>query len=158
VTPIRLMLFYLAIASFAPALIGLRPGSWAAYYYGALLTWWLVISVAVVRWSDPAGRRIRGLATGIVPTVTPYTDAARRALAQKRLIIVARDHADFNGRIRRIQSTDHAVRVISDRRSTERRRQLEVYIPERRQAERRRHDIQSLLLTQGWAEVQLPQT
>jgi hypothetical protein len=117
-----------------------------------------VISVAVVRWSDPAdqrGRRLFGAkardipATRIAAAATPYADAARRALAQKRLIIVARNHADLNGRIRRIQSADQAVRVISDRRSTERRRQLEVYIPERRQAERRCHDVQSLLLTQG---------
>jgi len=156
VTPTRLMFFYLAIASFAPALIGLRPGSWAAYYYGALLTWWLVISVAVVRWSDPA-QRVRAPATGSAGAATPYTDAARRVLAETRLIIVARGHADYTGRIRRIQSTDQAVRVISDRRSTERRRQLEVYIPERRLAERRSHDVQSLLLTQGWAEVRLPQ-
>jgi hypothetical protein len=152
------MFFYLAIASFAPALIGLRPGSWAAYYYGALLTWWFVISVAVVRWSDPADQRVRAApATGIAGAATPYTDAARRVLAETRLIIVARGHADYTGSIRRIQSTDQAVRVISDRRSTERRRQLEVYIPERRLAERRSHDVQSLLLTQGWAEVRLPQ-
>jgi hypothetical protein len=35
---------------------------------------------------------------------------------------------------------------------------LEVYIPDRRLGERRRHDIAPLLHTQGWAQVTLPES
>ena len=60
-------------------------------------------------------------------------------------------------RLRGYQPADEAFRIITDRRSADRRRQLEVYIPDRRGGERRRHNIDSLLLTQGWAEVTLPE-
>jgi len=76
----------------------------------------------------------------------------------RRLIIVARDDADLYDRIRRDQLGDDAVRVITDRRRTDRRLQLEVYIPDRRRGERRRYDIDRLLLTQGWAQVTLPES
>jgi hypothetical protein len=85
-----------------------------------------------------------------------HADAARHAL-EERLIVVARDGVDRYNRIRRDQLGDGA-RVITDRRSTDRRRQLEVYIPDRRRGERRRYDIAPLLLTQGWAQVTLPES
>jgi len=76
----------------------------------------------------------------------------------RRLIIVARDEVVLYDYIRRDQFGDETVRVITDRRSTDRRLRLEAHIPDRRRGERRRHDIDPLLLTQGWAEVTLPES
>ena len=44
-----LMFLYLGIASFAPVVVSLRPGRWMPYYYGALLMWWVLVSLATVR-------------------------------------------------------------------------------------------------------------
>ena len=74
----------------------------------------------------------------------------------RRLIIVARDEVALYNYIRRDQSGDETVRVITDRRRADRRHGLEAHIPDRRRAERRRYDIAPLLLTQGWAPVTLP--
>jgi hypothetical protein len=76
----------------------------------------------------------------------------------KRLIIVVREQADLYNRIRRKHLGDEAVRVITDRRSTDRRCRVEVCIPDRRRAERRRYDVEPLLCTRGWAEVRLPES
>ena len=76
----------------------------------------------------------------------------------RRLIIVARDEVVLYDYTRRGQFGDETVRVITDRRSTDRRLRLEAHIPDRRRGERRRYDIDPLLLTQGWAEVTLPES
>ena len=145
--PTWLMFLSLGIASFAPV-VGSRPGWWVPYYYGALLVWWVLVSVAAVRGvalEDPKAKR-------------QLRDAKNaEALAEVRLIIVARDGVDLYDRLRRDQLRDEAVRVITDRRRTDRRLRLEVYIPDRRLDERRSYDIAPLLLTQGWAEVTLPE-
>lgn len=134
-----------------------------AYYYGALLVWWVLVSVAAVRWvvreDHSTERQLAGRVRQLrdaKDAETAESDAIRPALAEERLIIVARDEVALYDRIRRNQCGDYAVRVIADRRSTDRRLQLNVYIPDRRRGERRRHDIAPLLLTQGWAEVTLP--
>ena len=57
-TPTWLMFVYLGIASFAPVLVSLRPGRWMSYYYGALLLWWVLGSVAVVRRLAPIAREL----------------------------------------------------------------------------------------------------
>jgi hypothetical protein len=161
--PTWLMFLFLGIASFAPVVVGLRPGWWMAYYYGALLVWWVLVSVAAVRWvvreDHSTERQLAGRVRQLrdaKDAETAESDAIRPALAEERLIIVARDEVALYDRIRRNQRGDYAVRVIADRRSTDRRLQLNVYIPDRRRGERRRHDIAPLLLTQGWAEVTLP--
>ena len=161
--PTWLMFLFLGIASFAPVVVGLRPGWWMAYYYGALLVWWVLVSVAAVRWvvreDHSTERQLAGRVRQLrdaKDAETAESDAIRPALAEERLIIVARDEVALYDRIRRNQLGDYAVRVIADRRSTDRRLQLNVYIPDRRRGERRRHDIAPLLLTQGWAEVTLP--
>jgi hypothetical protein len=161
--PTWLMFLFLGIASFAPVVVGLRPGWWMAYYYGALLVWWVLVSVAAVRWvvreDHSTERQLAGRVRQLrdaKDAETAESDAIRPALAEERLIIVARDEVALYDRIQRNQFGDYAVRVIADRRSTDRRLQLNVYIPDRRRGERRRHDIAPLLLTQGWAEVTLP--
>jgi hypothetical protein len=83
-------------------------------------------------------------------------DAVRPALAEERLIIVARDKVDLYDRIRRDEVGDRVVTVIVDRRRDDRRRNLELFIPERRLGERRHSDVSQLLVTQGWAELTLP--
>jgi hypothetical protein len=139
-TSIRLMFLGLAIASFAPVVLSLRPGWWAAFYYGALLVWWVWMSLATVRWTTP----------------DDHVMDRRIGRSGRRLIIVARGQIVLFGRIRSVSFGDDTVRVIVDRRSADRRRQLQVFIPDRRRAERRRHDVEPLLLGQGWAEVRLP--
>lgn len=169
--PTQLMFLCLAIASFTPAVIGLRPGWWMAYYYGALLVLWGLLSFAAVRRAAsrdqrtvrPLGGRVRRLSTTEnAVTAGRHAGAASQALTKRRLIIVARDHVGLYGRIRgRILKglvEDEAVRIIRDRRGPDRRRQLEVYIPDRRRAERRRFDVEPLLRTRGWAEVRLPES
>jgi hypothetical protein len=168
-SPTQLMFLCLASASFAPVVMGLRPGWWMVYYYGALLVWWGLVSVGAVRRAAPkdqtAERPLGGTVRRLLDsetavTVGTHADAASQALTKKRLIIVARDKVGLYGRIRsRILKgllEDEAVRIIMDRRGTDRRRQLEVYIPDRRRTERRRFDVEPLLRTRGWAEVRLP--
>ena len=74
------------------------------------------------------------------------------------LIIVARDEVALYDYIRRDQFGDETVGVITDRRRADRRHGMEAHIPDRRRGERRRHDIEPLLLTQGWAQVTLPES
>ena len=76
----------------------------------------------------------------------------------RRLIIVARDEPALYDYIRRDQFEDESVRVITDRRSTTRRLRMEAHLPDRRRGDRRRYAIEALLLTQGWAEVRLPES
>jgi hypothetical protein len=76
----------------------------------------------------------------------------------RRIIIVARDEPNLYDYIRRDQFWDETVIVIFDRRRANRRRRQESYLPDRRRDERRRHDIEPLLLTQGWAKVRLPES
>jgi hypothetical protein len=68
--PTWLMFFYLGIASFAPVAASVRAGWWMPYYYGALLMWWVLVSIAVVR------RHVRN--GKIIETAKPYTAAIRR--------------------------------------------------------------------------------
>jgi hypothetical protein len=76
--------------------------------------------------------------------------------APHRLIIVARDEPDLYDFIRRDNVGDERVRVIADRRVGERRASLTGHAPERRRIDRRRHDVQPLLRTDGWVEVSGP--
>ena len=149
-SPTWLMFLYLGIASFAPVAASVRPGRWMPYYYGALLMWWVLVSMVAVRRQARNGKPIE--------TIKSYTAAFRHRLAEERLIIIARDDVDLYDRLRRGQPGDEVVRVITNRRSADRRLQLQVYIPDRRSGDRRRYDIDSLLLTQGWAEVTLPKS
>jgi hypothetical protein len=157
----RLLLVYLGIASFAPVVLGLRPGRWVPYYYGALLIWWGLVSVASVRrirlrdqtLESQLSRAIRQRQDIKGANAQPQPGAARDVPS---LIVVARDDVDLYDRLRNDQMGDEAVRVITDRRSADRRRQLELYIPDRRRGERRSHDIAPLLLAQGWAQVTRP--
>jgi hypothetical protein len=164
--PIWLMLLSLGVASFVPV-VSLRPGWWVPYYYGALLGWWVLVSVAAMRRMAREEQKAKRQPARTLPPLRDaknaeatetHANAVRHALAEVRLIIVARDEVDLYDRIRRDQLGDEAVRVITDRRSTDRRLQLEVYIPDRRLEERRRYDIAPLLLTQGWAQVTLPKS
>lgn len=159
------MFLILVIASFAP-LVGLRPGRWMPYYYGALLVCWVLVAVAVMRRvaredrkaKRQLARMLRQLRAPKAPEgAETEADAVRHALAEERLIIVARAEVVLYDHIRRDQLGDEAVRIIRDRRSTDRRHRMEAYIPDRRRAERRRYDIAPLLLTQGWAQVTLPE-
>jgi hypothetical protein len=164
--PTWLMFLSLGIASFAPV-VSLRPGWWVPYYYGALLVWWVLVSVAAMRGVAREDQKAKHQLAGTprqprdannAEAAKPHADAVRHALAEVRLIIVARDGVDRYDRIRRDQLGDEAVRVVTDRRSTDRRLQLEVYIPDRRLGERRRYDIAPLLLRQGWAQVTSPKS
>jgi hypothetical protein len=165
--PIWLMFVFLGIASFAPVVVSLRPGWWMFYYYGALLVWWVFVSVAAMRWAARQDQKAERPLVRPVPrfrdtknaeAAGPRADAVHHALAEERLIIVARDEVVLYHRIRRDHLGDDSVRVITDRRSTDRRLQLEVYIPDRRTDERRHNDVDPLLFTQGWAEVTAPKS
>jgi hypothetical protein len=162
--PTWLLFISLVVASFAPIVI-LEAGWWVPFYYGALLAWW--VSVALLR--------SEGLATAAVPrqptgrprpawngrTGDPAADAAspvRPVLTEPRLIIVARGHGELYDRLRQDRMGDDSVRIIPDRRGADRRRRLQVYIPERRLTERRRFDVSPLLVTRGWAQVPLPRS
>ena len=162
--PMWLMFLFIGIASFAPV-VSLRPAWWMSYY-GALLVCWVLMAVAAVRQLGREDREAkRKLARMLrqfrdaknAQTVEMDVDPVRHALAETRLIIVARDQVDLYHRIRRDQRGNEAVSVITDRRSTTRRLRMEAYLPDRRRGERRRYDIGPLLLTQGWAEVTLPE-
>jgi hypothetical protein len=155
-TATRVTLFVLAIASFAPVAIGLRPGRWAAYYYGALFVWWVLMSVVTVR--QAPGRPVAAARHRDRRDGRKVRPASATGSTNTRLIIVADERVDLHSRFRRKHPGDEAVRIITDRRGTDRRRHLEVYIPERRRAERRRLDIQAQLRTRGWAEVRVPES
>jgi hypothetical protein len=153
----------LAIASFAPVGLGLRAGWWVPYYYGALFVSWVFVSTAAERRAAREDEDDQMTEHELTRSAREFwaasnaEGAARHARAEERLIVVARNGGDLYDRLREDQPAHEAIRIIIDRRSTDRRRQLEVYIPDRRGGERRRHDIDSLLLRQGWAEVALPE-
>ena len=154
-----LVFLFLGIASFAPV-VSLRPRWWAPYY-GAMLVCWIVVSVAAMRLVARKDRKPKRRLARMLRQLrdAKNADAVRHALGEGRLIIVARDEVGLYEYIRRRdQFGDETVRVITDRRSTDRRLQLEVYIPDRRLGERRRYDIAPFLLTQGWAQVTLPES
>jgi|RhiMethySRZTD1v2_1073278.scaffolds.fasta_scaffold812138_1 hypothetical protein len=154
---------FLAVASFAPVGLGLRSGWWVPYYYGALFVSWVLLSTVAERRAAREDQEDQMAEYELTRSAREYwaatnaEAAARQARGEERLIVVARNGGDLYDRLRGDQPADEAVRIITDRRSADRRRQLEVYIPDRRGGERRRHNIDSLLLTQGWAEVTLPE-
>jgi hypothetical protein len=159
-----LVFLFLGIASFAP-LVSLRPGWWMLYY-GALLVCWILVAVAamrrVARQDQKAKRKFARMLRQLrdaknVEAAETDVDTVRHALAEKRLIIVARDEVDLYDSIRKDKIGDETVTVITDRRSTARRLRMEAHLPDRRRGERRRYDIEPLLLTQGWAQVTLPE-
>jgi hypothetical protein len=163
--PTWLMFLFLGIASLGPH-VSLWPRWWIAYY-GALLVCWVVMSVAdmrrAVREERQAQRNLAGMlgqfrAVPETEAAERDADAVRPALAEERLIIVARDKVDLYDSIRRDPLGHRAVTVIADRRGTDRRRKLELFIPERRFGERRHCDVSQLLVTQGWAELTLPKS
>jgi hypothetical protein len=159
------MFLFLSIAALGPP-VSLWPRWWIAYY-GALLVCWVLMSVADMRRAAREERQTQRNLAGMLRQVrtVPETEAAERdadavrpALAEERLIIVARDKADLYDRIRRDESEHGAVTVIEDRRRADRRRALELFIPERRLGDRRHCDVSELLVTQGWAELTLPKS
>jgi membrane protein implicated in regulation of membrane protease activity len=163
--PTWLVFLFLWIASFAP-IASRWPGWWMAYH-GALLMCWVLVSVAALRRIaredreakrelDRMLRQFRDAKNTQVAETD--VDTVRHALAEKRLIIVARDEVDLYDSIRRDQMGDETVRVITDRRRTDRRLRMAAHIPDRRRGERRRYDIGPLLLTKGWAQVTLPES
>ena len=116
--PTWLMFLSLGIASFAPV-VSLRPGWWVPYYYGALLVWWVLVSVAamrgVAREDQKAKRQLARTPHQLrdaknAEAAETHADAVRDALAEVRLIIVARDGVDLYDRIRRDQLGDEGVR------------------------------------------------
>jgi hypothetical protein len=162
--PTWLAFLFLAVAAFAPLVSFSRR--WWIPYYGALMVCWVLVSVAAMRrlarQERKAKRKIARMMrqlrdVGNAEVVETAVDAAPRRLARKRLIIVARDEAGLYDSIRSDRVGDETVLVITDRRSSDRRRLLEAHSPDRRRAERRCRDIQPLLLTQGWAQVSLPE-
>jgi membrane protein implicated in regulation of membrane protease activity len=157
--PTWLVFLFLGIASFAP-IVSLRPRWWAPYY-GAMLVCWVLVSVAAMRRVARRDQKPKRKLARMLRQLrdAKNADAVRHALAEERLIIVARDEAGLYDYIRRRdQFGDETVRVVTDRRSTDRRLRIEAHIPDRRRGERRRYDIDPLLLTQGWAEVTLPES
>jgi hypothetical protein len=160
--PTWLAFVFLGTASFAPV-VSLRPGWWVPYY-GALLACWVLVSVAagrsVAREDRKAKRKLARVLRQLQDTKNAEAaetdgNAVRHALAEERLIIVARDEdlSDYIRRghfgLRRGQFGDETVRVITDRRSTARRLRMKAHIPDRRLGERRRNDIEPLLFAQG---------
>ena len=164
--PTWLLFLVLGIASFAPV-VSLRPRWWAPYY-GALLVGWVLVSVAAMRQvaredreaKQKLARMLRQLRDAKnTEAAETDVDAVRHALDEERLVIVARAEGGLYDYIRRRdQFGDETVRVIKDRRSTDRRLRMEAHIPNRRRGERRHYDIAPLLLTRGWAEVTLPES
>ena len=162
--PTWLVFLFLGIASFAPV-VSVRPGWWVPYY-GALLVCWVLVSVAakrrVAREDRKAKRKLVRM-LGQLQHAKNGGAAVRHALAEERLVIVARDEDlyDYIRRghfgVRRGQFGDETVRVITDRRSTARRLRMDAHLPDRRRGERRRYDIEPLLLAQGWAQVTSPE-
>jgi hypothetical protein len=161
--PTWLMFLFLSIAALGPH-VSLWPRWWIAYY-GALLVCWVLMSVADMRRAVREERQAQGNLARTLRQfrAVPETEAAERdadavrpALAEERLIIVARDKVDLYDHIRRDQLG--VGTVIVDRRRDDRRRNLELFIPERRLGERRHSDVSQLLVTQGWAELTLPKS
>jgi hypothetical protein len=76
-------------------------------------------------------------------------------MAMRWLIVVARDEPGLYDCISRDNCGDDSVVVITDRRKADRRQCGAVRSPERRQADRRRRDIERQLTTKGWAEIRL---
>ena len=72
------------------------------------------------------------------------------------LLIVARERPDVYEAMRKefVDARDR-VQVVLDRRFGERRRRLVGFVPDRRRAERRRHDIDADLRSLGRAIVRL---
>jgi len=160
--PTWLAFVFLGIASFAPVL-NLRP-VWWALYYGALLACWVLVAVAtwrsVAREEQKAKRNLARVLRQVQAANSAEAGEAsgagvRRAPSEERLIIVARDQGLYDY-IRGRHFGDEAVRIVMDRRGAARRRRVAAHIPERRIGERRCHDIEPLLLAQGWAEVTRP--
>jgi hypothetical protein len=163
--PTWLMFLFLGIASLGPH-VSLWPRWWIAYY-GALLVCWVLMSVTDMRRAAREERQAQRTLVRMLPQfrAVPETEAAERdadavrpGLVEERLIIVARDKLDLYDRLRRDQLGHRAVTVIADRRRTDRRRTLELFVPERRLGERRHSDVSQLLVTQGWAELTLPKS
>ena len=167
--PTWLAFVFLGIASFAPV-VNLRPAWWIPYY-GALLACWIWVAVAasrsVAQEDRKAKRKLARVlrqmqATNNTEAAQASGDAVRRPLSEERLIIVAHDEDlyDYIRRghfgVRRGQFGDETVRIVTDRRKTVRRRRATTHIPDRRIGERRCHDIEPLLLAQGWAEATPP--
>jgi hypothetical protein len=158
--PTWLVFAFLTVAAFAPV-AGRWPGWWVVYY-GALLVCWVLVSIAALR---RAGRADRMRQRKLARLFRQHRNAEKarleeagatavpRALApMNRLIIVVQDRrAELQ--IRRRTVGDDDALVITDRRRADRRQRMDGYVAERRLAERRRHDIRALLVTQGWAEV-----
>jgi hypothetical protein len=135
------------------------------YYYGALLVCWVLVSVGAMRRVARDERKAKRQLARMLrqlrdakKAAPAETDASgvRHAIAEERLIIVARDEVVLYDHIHRDQLRNEAIRVIRDRRSTDRRRRMKAHTPDRRRGERRRYGIHPLLLTQGWALVTLP--
>lgn len=79
-------------------------------------------------------------------------------MAMPWLIVVARGQPVLYNYFRRDHFGDEGITVVLDRRTVaERRWRNESHRPDRRRAERRQRDISEELLTQGWAEVLLPE-
>ncbi len=160
--PTWLILLFLGIASLGPH-VSRWPRLWIAYY-AALLACWVLMSIADMRRAIREERQARrDLAMTLrefraVPQTEADTeaDAVHSALAEERLIIVARDKVDLYDRIRRDQLGHPAVTVVTDRRHADRRCKPGLFIPERRLRERRSSDVSQLLKTQGWADLTLP--
>src|ERR1700741_1136226 len=96
--PTWLMYLFLIIASLGP-LVSLWP-RWRIAYYGALLVCWVLMSVVDMRRAAREERQAQGNLAGVLRRfrAVPETEAAERdadavhpALAEERLIIVARD-------------------------------------------------------------------
>jgi hypothetical protein len=162
--PTWLMYLLLSIASLGP-LVSPWPRWWIAYY-GALLVCWVLMSVVDMRRAVREERQAEGNLARVLrqfradpeaeAAAERDADAVHPALVEERLIIVARDKVDLYDSFRRDQLEHGAVTVIADRRRTDRRRNLELFIPERRFGERRHYDVSQLLVTQGWAELTFP--
>ena len=161
--PTWLAFLFLGIASFAPV-VSLRAGWWMPYY-GALLVCWVLTSIAAIRGVARRERRarrrlayaLRRLGAVNVEAPEMKADPGRHARRSERLIVVARDAGSLYDQIRGDRYGDETVKVIRDRRSTDRRLRMEAHTPDRRRDERRTHNINPLLLAQGWAEITLPE-
>ena len=160
--PTWLAFVFLGIAAFVPV-VSLRP-AWWLLYYGALLACWVLVSIAASRSVARDDRKAkRKLARVLRQVQAPRNaDAVRRPRSEERLVIVARDD-DLYEYIRRGpfgtrrgQFGDEIVTIITDRRSSARRRRVKEHVPERRVSERRCYDIEPMLLANGWAEATVP--
>jgi hypothetical protein len=162
--PTWLAFLFLAIAAFAPLVSFSRR--WWLPYYGALMVCWVLVSVAAMRRlarqerkaKRKLARMVRRLRdVGGIEVVEAAVDAVPSRVARTQLIIVARDEVGLYDSIRRDRVADETVLVITDRRRGDRRLRRESHSPDRRLTERRRRDIAPLLLTQGWAQVSVPE-